>query len=596
MQQFSGISLKTRLYLMVLAAFLPVALLVFYVAEEQKALEIAALYRKNLSLVQAVANEENLQLEAARTLLTAVAETLSLAAGSMDRLTHLLTEIRRESRVYAAWGILGPGGRLLAGGEPFHPGQDFSGQAWFAACREADALVIGAYHGEHLAGRPVLYVARPVFDQDKRIVAVPFTALDLNWMNRHMLEQLAELPRGSRLTLLDEKQGILRYDADAGQWSAPQDVIPALREKILERRAGTLSAVDEDALARIYAFAPLRSTIRDRRVDVVLEIPQELALAASQKSFYRNLSLLLIAALIALGFIWWAGEKLILGRVRAMVGATRRLAAGDLEARIGPIGAHDELSHLAAVFDEMAAALQQRVEQEARVAAHLERSRDKLRRLAAYENEVREQERIRIAREIHDQLGQSLTILRMDLAWLEKHLGSAPSPTAAKLAAMSQVIAEALDNLHTVTAELRPVILDDFGLAAAIEWQVEEFRQRTGIDCRWEPSDFEPDLPKGLATALFRVFQETLTNILRHAQADVVRVELTSREGDLVLTVADNGRGIRAAEVENPQSFGLLGMRERLYPWNGHIAFEGQPGRGTRVVVRLPLPLKGTSL
>jgi signal transduction histidine kinase len=167
-----------------------------------------------------------------------------------------------------------------------------------------------------------------------------------------------------------------------------------------------------------------------------------------------------------------------------------------------------------------------RIEKETQVTASLKRSREQLRNLAAYQNEVREQERIRIAREIHDQLGQSLTLLRMDLSWLKKQLEDKNPTVDEKMDAMFQVLAGALENLHTVTTELRPIILDDFGLAAAIEWQVEEFRNRVGIECRMAPTGFEPDLPKDQATALFRIFQETLTNIIRHAQASEVEVRL----------------------------------------------------------------------
>jgi signal transduction histidine kinase len=130
-------------------------------------------------------------------------------------------------------------------------------------------------------------------------------------------------------------------------------------------------------------------------------------------------------------------------------------------------------------------------------------------------------------------------------------------------------------------------------LAAAIEWQVDEFRNRSGIACRLEHDGFEPALPKDRATALFRIFQEILTNILRHARADEVVVLLEAQDADLILQIQDNGRGITEAEIEAPQSFGLLGIRERLYPWNGSVSFSGRPGRGTCVTVRLPMGEKG---
>ena len=156
----------------------------------------------------------------------------------------------------------------------------------------------------------------------------------------------------------------------------------------------------------------------------------------------------------------------------------------------------DEINHLAGVFDEMAQTLQMRIEREEQAKASLKQSREQLRRLSAYQNDVREQDRIRIAREIHDQLGQSLTILKMDLTWMRKHLPTIDSVVDEKLAAMFELIGESMETLHAVTAELRPGILDDFGLAAAIEWQADTFRNRTGIECRLVNDGYEPELTK----------------------------------------------------------------------------------------------------
>jgi signal transduction histidine kinase len=386
---------------------------------------------------------------------------------------------------------------------------------------------------------------------------------------------------------------MLRYDVDGRQWSIPDRFDPSLRQLILQRRVGTLSASDENGVRRIYAFSPLSSALRDRHITVVLEAPRWIALAASNRIFIRNVALLLTSALMALLSIWWVGDVLILRRVRALVTASRRLASGDLAARIGKSGTRDELSHLTGVFDEMAASLQMRLEREAQVLASLERSREQLRRLAAHQQGVREEERIRIARELHDRFGQALTLLKMDLSWLKRQGVLDASQAIQKMNAMSEVIDEALKILHAVTSELRPGILDDFGLAAAIECQIEEFGNRSGIACRMESNGFEPVLPKELATALFRIFQETLTNILRHAGADRVTVRLEATDGQLQLQVEDNGRGITEAQINDPQAYGLLGMQERLHPWNGRVSFEGLPGEGTTVTVRLPMALKG---
>jgi signal transduction histidine kinase len=597
MQKFQGTSLKIRLYLVVLAAFIPVALLILYIAKEQEAIEIDALYQKTLALAQTVANEENQQLASTRTLLTAAADAFLLADNRPERLGDLLDHLIEQSRTIAACGVLDMNGRLLVGDSGiFGNRQDVSNKRWFSSCMENKELTIGPYHGEHINGEPVIFIALPAFNQQGTIAAVIFAALNLNWMNRTMFASLAELPQGSQLSMLDAQQGMLRYDVNTKQWSIPQDASPDLRQAIASRQTGTFRTVDESGIARIHAFAPLTSSFREGQIAVLLEIPEDQALASSRTAFNRNVILLLATALIAVVSIWWAGERLILRRIRVMVQATRQLASGDLMVRIGSLGAHDELSHLAKVFDEMAASLQKRIEQENRVKTSLEHSREQLRRLSAYQNDALEQERIRIAREIHDQLGQSLTILQMDLAWLKKHLGEDRATANEKMAAMSGVISNALTVLHTVTAELRPVILDDFGLAAAIEWQVEEFRNRSGIACQLEHDGFEPVLPKDQATALFRIFQETLTNVVRHARADEVVVRLEMQADDLILQIQDNGRGITEAEIDSPKSFGLLGIRERLYPWNGSVSFSGQPGQGTCVTVRLPLSEKGRIL
>ncbi len=593
MHQFVGTSLKTRLYLLVLVAFIPIAFLIFYIAEEQKAIEEAAILQKTLDLARSAADAEDQELVLTRNLLAVVADLFAVVEGQPDKLSGLLANLSMKSNANGGFGILDLDGRLVTGSDPSKTVQEYSDKAWFSAVLNEKKMVMGQYHGAHINGEPLLYVAIPALNNRQQIVAVAFAALNLNWMNRTIFKRLADLPDGSRLTLLDETQGILRYDADTGQWSVPENFSPVVQQEIASRRSGTLSASDENRVQRIYAFAPLNSTFRNRQISVVLEIPKGLRLAASRRIFARNVTLLLVSVLIAVISIWWASDIFILRRVRAMVRASRQLTAGDLNARIGKIGVRDELSHLADVFDNMAASLQERIAREAQVTATLEQSREQLRKLAAYQQEVREQERIRIAREIHDQLGQSLTILSMDLAWIKKHISTRQPKIDEKISDMFTVIANALERLHTVTAELRPVILDDFGLAAAIEWQVEEYKNRIGIECRMETTGFEPDLPKDQATAIFRIFQELLTNIMRHAQANEVVVKLKADNGDLILQVQDDGRGITDAEVNDPKSFGLLGIRERLYPFGGQVGFEGRPGFGTLVTVRLPITPQG---
>ena len=221
-------------------------------------------------------------------------------------------------------------------------------------------------------------------------------------------------------------------------------------------------------------------------------------------------------------------------------------------------------------------------------------SREQLRALAAYLQSVREEERTRIAREVHDELGQTLTGLKMDLAWLEKRI-AAVSDTGEleqceeKLQELPGRVDSIISTVRKIATELRPPVLDDLGLEAAIEWQIQEFEKRTGITCHFHSSLKHVDLNPVRATAVFRIFQETLTNVVRHAQASQVNIYLREEENKLILEVQDNGRGVTGRELSGTKSLGLLGMRERATMLDGEVNIIGRQGKGTTVGVRIPI-------
>jgi SOS regulatory protein LexA len=218
----------------------------------------------------------------------------------------------------------------------------------------------------------------------------------------------------------------------------------------------------------------------------------------------------------------------------------------------------------------------------------LQDSREQLRNLTTYLQSVREQERTHIAREIHDELAQVLTALRMDVSWLNKRLPREQIPWLAKTKSMSKLIDNTIQTVKRISAELRPGVLDDLGLVAAIEWQAEEFQNRTGISCRVAIDPEDITVNQDCSTAVFRIFQETLTNVARHAHATKVTVDLKERAGMLTLKVTDNGKGITKKQISNPRSFGLIGMKERVHPWGGRVSIEGSSKKGTTVLVSLP--------
>jgi signal transduction histidine kinase len=193
---------------------------------------------------------------------------------------------------------------------------------------------------------------------------------------------------------------------------------------------------------------------------------------------------------------------------------------------------------------------------------------------------------------IHDELGQTLTGLKMDIAWLQKHLDQPVAALLAKTQTMADLIDTTIQTVRRLSTELRPGILDDLGLAATIEWQLQEFQLRSGIVAKLINAPEAVELDTEAATVVFRIFQEILTNVIRHAQATEVEVILEETATWLILRVKDNGRGITPGEIDSPKSIGLLGMRERARLRSGAIQFHGTPGQGTTVSVRLPLAVK----
>ena len=216
------------------------------------------------------------------------------------------------------------------------------------------------------------------------------------------------------------------------------------------------------------------------------------------------------------------------------------------------------------------------------------RSRARLAELNAHVEQVKEQERTRIAREIHDDLGGNLTAIKMALAMLARRLPPDQPQLAEKAAYVDALVDRTIDAVHRISLDLRPSMLD-FGIVAALEWQVGEFEKQNGIACSFSCNEKDIDLGLDHATALFRIFQEALTNIAKHARASRVVVRLQRLRQQVTLTITDNGTGIAAADRSKPQSFGLRGMNERARALGGTMAITAANGGGTVVTIRIRL-------
>jgi signal transduction histidine kinase len=213
---------------------------------------------------------------------------------------------------------------------------------------------------------------------------------------------------------------------------------------------------------------------------------------------------------------------------------------------------------------------------------------DGLRALAGRLQAVREEERARVAREIHDELGQALTAIKLESASLMRELPEGAKQQSNRAASILRLADETIQAVRRISTELRPGILDDLGLVAAVEWAAEEFEDRTGTKCQLDVLQDDLVIDRPRATALFRILQETLTNVARHASATQVNVRLAKEDGCLILDVHDNGKGISEQGLSAGRSLGILGMRERVLLLGGELAISGAPGKGTAVKVRIP--------
>lgn len=234
--------------------------------------------------------------------------------------------------------------------------------------------------------------------------------------------------------------------------------------------------------------------------------------------------------------------------------------------------------------------LEKEIEERKQAEVKLTEYGNQLRRLTNQLQSIREEEKTRIAREVHDELGQTLTALKMELACLVNDVNTGSKDVPERTRSMSQLIDSTIESVQRIATELRPQILDVLGLAEAIRWEAGEFEKRTGMQCRVHVAPEEIVLDRNLSTTLYRIYQEAMTNVARHSAATHVTINLEERNGEIVLEIIDDGRGIKKHELLNMQSLGLLGLQERARALGGDTIIEGSPTTGT--TVRAVIPLK----
>ena len=368
-----------------------------------------------------------------------------------------------------------------------------------------------------------------------------------------------------RLAAGDWKADVLLVDDEPKNLMALQELLQPLGQNLIAARSG-LEAL---RLVLQHNFAVIVLDVRMPEMDGF-----ETARLIRERERSRHIPIIFLT-----------------GVSREVESAFRGYEVGAVDYLMKPI-VPEVLRSKVSVFVELHrknAALSSEIAERKMAEERLRESEIKLRALAARLISIREEERARIAREIHDELGQVLTSLKMDLTWLVKQLDPSEKPLLARADTMCRLIDSTVQVVRRMSTGMRPEILDDMGLVAAIGWQTKEFQKRLGIRCRAELPTQPTHLGNELSTAVFRIFQEILTNIARHAKATSVFVQLRISDERLSLKVTDDGVGMAESAVHARESLGLLGMQERAQLFGGQVSFQAAPGRGTTVSVLIPL-------
>jgi signal transduction histidine kinase len=471
------------------------------------------------------------------------------------------------------------------------------------------------------ARAPAAFVAAPVFDAEG-MVAVLIFQMSIDEINTVMTDrgqwETGELGesgetyivgtdyrmRNDSRFFIEHREEYLRLMTKLGSDSGVVQNIRNRKTSVLLQEVhteATISALQGETDTRIIhdyrgvlvlsSYTPL--SIPDLQWVLLSEIDEVEAF----RSVYELREQLILSGLIillfavALGFVI---SQTITKPISDLTRISDLFGRGEMDHRASMHG-RDEIGLLATTFNTMAekikfhtGRLEDEIGERRLAEERLQGSQEQFRNLSRHLQSVREEERKSVAREIHDELGQRLTSLKLHLSLLREDLPTLESAGQERFQYLLNDVDTTIQSVRRLITQLRPGLLDDLGLTAAIEWQAEEFQQHTGIACELTIDPPNIVLDQDRSTALFRIFQETLTNVTRHAGADLVQVSFREYEGMVELRVCDNGRGITEAEIDRPGSFGVMGMRERAHYFDGSVTLAGVRDEGTTVTVQIP--------
>lgn len=601
-------SVRTRVLLVVVLALVPTFLLLVLSATSERRAGVERALASARNTANLVADQQAAIVSSTQQLLTFVTALVDRPITNTQGCDSGLARLIAGKKDYLGLSISDAEGviRCAAPRRSGSAAVNIADRTFFIRAVKNRTFAFGGFQMGHLTGRPALTFGAPAIDPSGHVTAVVAAGIDLLVLNERI--GATDLPDDAVVIVADDDGTVLARHPDPAAWIGRPITDTALLSRMRAEGGGTATVVDDEGNTHWHAFATVgRPASGTGGLLVDVSYPQEALFADVDARLRRSLLSLLLGAVVALALAWSTTSLMITRQADRLTRMARRLAAGDWSARTGYRDG-TELGQLAATFDEMADELQARSrdlesinagleDRVARRSAALERtnerlrtSRRELRALSRQLVAVAEQERVRLSREVHDQIGQALAGVKMDLSAARRQLQKADVEGAElRMAAAIDLVDETIGVARRIALDLRPSVLDDFGLVAAVEWQLEEFARRTGIRYHLSADVDEGAIGPALATAAFRILREAKANVVRHASAQAIDVRLATDGSHLTLVVHDDGRGITEEETAGPRALGLLGMRERALMLGGTVTIVGKPGEGTTVTLVVPL-------
>ena len=575
--------LRLRLLLLVLVACVPLVALVLHNGREDRRRQLTAWRQRSQRIEQIASHEEDDLISSARQLLLAGAESSAVRGNSRRAAKKFLQDLLATDSRYANLGVLKCDSELLASAvpvaEPVHTNHPV-----FRRAVETQAFSIGdPPSGRASAASNTIAVGYPVFNRTGEVQSVVFAALDLRSPRRVTSELPAQVPKSASWTEISMDGIILARYPSPGHWVGRPYPNQSLLQSASALGDTIVNEVDDYGVSWVYALGSRPSKLSGGQVTTILATPRPVLFAQADRVLWNNLFWCGSAVALAL-LLGWLGSGFVLKPIKTLVRTSTQLAEGDFSVRTGLAYRSDEIGQLTMAFDRMAEALEARDQERDRASQQLQVLSHRL-------VEVQESERRQIARELHDEIGQNLTAANLSL---QAALQCPDAPALQRrLKEGLGAVAHVMEQVHDLSLNLRPSMLDDLGLESALRWFTHRQAALTGLQAEFHSEPLEDRMDPIIETECFRVAQEALTNVVRHAQAQAVTVELSKKNDRLHLCVRDDGVGFDVGALRDRAvhgaSLGLLSMEERAALAGGGLEYRSGPGRGTEVHAWFPL-------